>query len=331
MFENRAWSGGAMVTDDLTGWRIKHMADLAKAAEPGNTATIYHYTNVTGALAILRSGRLWFTERVHLNDPSEVVHSIEIARKALLSSNAAQNNDTLYKAFSEEIKSQHEKSDFYIASFSKNHNDLGQWRGYADDGRGVALGFSFDVLKEFPKCRKMDAFHPWQSKFMVNYSPNNLGEKFQAIATEAVNFCERQNISSVIVQPDRPYPPQAVAMELFRIAQFGGLMNKHKAYEPEQEIRFLYWCNSGITLSKHSHGHTPCINIDVRERNGELVRYLDVPIPQWGERGTLTHIWLGPASAPSLEGQLRALCTQLTIPEPCIEKSDIPYRSTRQT
>ena len=41
--------------------------------------TIYHYTDVRGALGILTSGRFWLTERAHLNDPSEIKHGVDCA------------------------------------------------------------------------------------------------------------------------------------------------------------------------------------------------------------------------------------------------------------
>jgi hypothetical protein len=31
---------------------------------------------------------------------------------------------------------------FFVASFSRASDDLGQWRGYGDDGRGFAVGFA---------------------------------------------------------------------------------------------------------------------------------------------------------------------------------------------
>jgi hypothetical protein len=36
---------------------------------------------------------------------------------------------------------------FFIASFSQNPDDLHQWRSYADDGRGVAIGFSAKLFQ----------------------------------------------------------------------------------------------------------------------------------------------------------------------------------------
>jgi len=312
--------------DELEKWRIRHHSTFAEKSIPGR-GTIYHYTDVKGALGILKSGRFWFTERAHLNDPGEVNHCIERVRQALDSLDHHKGDD-LRKAFLEVYGSEHKKSIYYIASFSKEPDDLGQWRSYADDGRGVALGFSYAALKKFPNCSDANGFNVWRGRYKVKYSISDLKTKFSEIVQEAAEFCARRN-QHPNDAPLHPFPPEAVALELFRIAQFAGFMNKHQAYEPEQEIRFLYWCDAGMTLAKQSHDGNPCIHCDVRERNRELVQYLDVPIPEWKKSGTLAHIRLGPSSAVGLEDQLRQLCEQLGIPEPVIKRSDIPYRSTR--
>jgi hypothetical protein len=43
----------------------------------------------------------------------------------------------------------------------------------------------------------------------------------------------------------------------------------------------------------------------------------------------LTHIRLGPTAPDEVRGQIRIALTTLGIPVPKIDKSDIPYRSTR--
>jgi hypothetical protein len=44
-------------------------------------ATIYHYTDLKGALGILQTGQLWFTERAHLNDPTEIQYGLYAGRE----------------------------------------------------------------------------------------------------------------------------------------------------------------------------------------------------------------------------------------------------------
>ena len=45
------------------------------------TKTIYHYTDVTSALAIIEGGHFWFTERAHLNDTLELQYGLRIAQE----------------------------------------------------------------------------------------------------------------------------------------------------------------------------------------------------------------------------------------------------------
>jgi hypothetical protein len=50
----------------------------------------------------------------------------------------------------------------YISCFSSAKDNLGQWRGYGDDGRGVAIGFNIgilDGLKNNDVCLRQIAYH----------------------------------------------------------------------------------------------------------------------------------------------------------------------------
>lgn len=77
------------------------------------------------------------------------------------------------------------------------------------------------------------------------------------------------------------------------------------------------------TITKSTYHH-------LRERNGEIVSYLDLPIPHWKQKRVLTHIRLGPAASRELEDQLQSALTALHIPLPIeIDQSTIPYRPTR--
>src|ERR1700722_19875848 len=56
--------------------------DLAAWMSPGpGPSTMFHYTDLSGALAILQSGHLWFTERAHLNDTQEVQYAFRVCQK----------------------------------------------------------------------------------------------------------------------------------------------------------------------------------------------------------------------------------------------------------
>jgi Protein of unknown function (DUF2971) len=114
---------------------------------------IYHYTNDAGLKGIIESGKLWFSDIFGLNDPSEFRHGLKVAIDVLKSRTTGARPEIATFA------SQLERFDvdagieaaghFFICCFSGDSDDLGQWRAYADDGRGYALGFNTAPLVKF--------------------------------------------------------------------------------------------------------------------------------------------------------------------------------------
>ena len=93
----------------------------------------------------------------HLNDPNELHHGLELGRD--IASQLKQNEDARGQFFLDEFVQTFRREtfdkgfEFYIASFSRHRDDLGQWRAYADKGRGFAIGFSrklFEIVQELP-------------------------------------------------------------------------------------------------------------------------------------------------------------------------------------
>jgi hypothetical protein len=109
--------------------------------------TLYHYTDANGFKGIIENDEIWFTDYRYLNDPSELRHGILLAHetiRAKMATAKAVNADFLCKMmadlFTSDNVSDHLK--FFIASFSRDRDELGQWRTYADNGRGFAIGLS---------------------------------------------------------------------------------------------------------------------------------------------------------------------------------------------
>jgi len=75
------------------------------------------------------------------------------------------SKDEINSPFFEEFIKIYEELDVkehYFVSFSKAKDMLSQWRGYADDGKGVAIGFSLKYAPElidlYSKCQGADEF-----------------------------------------------------------------------------------------------------------------------------------------------------------------------------
>jgi hypothetical protein len=214
---------------------------------------------------------------------------------------------------------------FWVSCFSLNGDDLGQWRNYADNGRGVCLGFSIDAL-DINKFSDEIPNTALRLSFPVNYDETYLRKNLQAHIDIGLDVLERANL------PKRESYYQRHGRALYYERDFLHILNngfyansilfKHAAYRHEEEYRLLV---SGF--------HTPisaCGHHHLRERNGEIVGYLSLPIPNWKEKGVLSHIRLGPAAPAQLADQLRMALTTLGVPTPeNIDKSCVPYRPTR--
>src|SRR5205807_711361 len=106
-----------------------------------------------------------------LNDPIEIQYGLRIAHQ-LFDQAASMRGAAISKDAASHLKGEHEFGlatyGFWIFSLSFNGDDLAQWRNYADDGRGVCLGFSvqnFDMVE----LSKLMPNRPNSLRFPVSY------------------------------------------------------------------------------------------------------------------------------------------------------------------
>ncbi len=94
--------------------------------------TLYHYTDGQGLRGILESGKIWFTEYRHLNEPSELLHGIRIALEAATALVGQYDGRVqLFLRFSTDMIRAAKLAttlEFFIASCSQRRDTLSQWR-----------------------------------------------------------------------------------------------------------------------------------------------------------------------------------------------------------
>jgi len=156
----------AILGYDADATKILHARiNTAEAKKP--PPILYHYTNDAGLAGIIESGRLWFSDIFALNDPSELRHGLGIAIDLLKSktTDARPEIATFASGFERfDLDAGIEAAGhFFICCFSADGDDLGQWRAYADNGQGFALGFDTSSLE--------DAFSKKKGKLINNHSP----------------------------------------------------------------------------------------------------------------------------------------------------------------
>ena len=107
-------------------------AHLPELTEDGKAIEeIAHYSRLETLLHVIRPGGIgsfWATGLRYLNDRQELLHGLSVFRASSPSNTISQALDQLEEA-----------PDVYQVSFSGAPDELGQWRGYANNGIGCSI------------------------------------------------------------------------------------------------------------------------------------------------------------------------------------------------
>ena len=281
--------------------------------------TIYHYTNDAGLRGILESGKIWITDVFNLNDPTELKHGVVTALDILKAE--ADNGKPEVKYFFGEMSAMLEGdieriAHFFVCCFSLDGDDLGQWRAYADNGKGYALGFDGRVLERAfvadhasPASRAMT--------FPVTYDDDQLRDIQQKIISTIIPLISAprgRDLPDEVIHEYMSELAVSLLVPLLRLSMFF----KHRAYRNEQEYRFMY-----------VHREGPVSDVKYRSRPNSLIRYREY---NWRSvaANSIKEIIIGPAADrsfafPFVKDCLRAFHQTPRLID--IKQSVIPYRA----
>jgi hypothetical protein len=210
---------------------------------------IYHYTDSRGLSGILESGRIRLTDIFGLNDPTELRHGLSPAIKFL---DAARRDDRFeIKQFSEGLAAMlhggiEQVAHFFVCSFSEVGDDLGQWRAYADNGRGFALGFDAHMLEAAFAAANIPGSSGHMT-FPVTYEEAKLRDMHRQIVEQALPLISLPRSRIFPVGSIDPYMSELrirICVPIIRAALFF----KHKSYSNEKEYRFFQLFRADVAL-----------------------------------------------------------------------------------
>ena len=280
---------------------------------------IYHYTDDRGLKGILETGRLWFTDLFKLNDPSELNHGIRLALDILESeaNRGPPEAKQFSKMFSTLVNNLEVIGHFFVCCFSENGDDLGQWRAYADNGHGYAIGFDAGALEQtFVKGVESEA--DICSTFPVTYDDKRLREIFEKLVVEtipAISMPEGKKLDNDAVSTYL----QKLTTNLASSYVMASLFFKHEAYSNEQEYRFLQVFRADREVP----------NVKTRIRPYSLIRYREFDWKSVANE-SVKEIVFGPAGDRKIAPMFAYDCLREYLPAPritSIKGSEVPYRS----
>ncbi len=118
-------------------------------------STLWHYTSCAGLQGIIASKSIWATEYRFLNDRQEFLHAKELAYQL-----AEEEPEYVGQKFParEHVRKaidiafgtgylHEDRLRVMVASFSEEGDQLSQWKGYANDSRGVSIGLDLRGIR----------------------------------------------------------------------------------------------------------------------------------------------------------------------------------------
>ena len=172
------------------------MSDAVKVPE-----VLYHYCSLETFCNIIKNKSIWLSDFRKTNDKKELIWLRTTVEKELYSCiQTKMSSCKIGESLGWELVRQlieHAGAELGCWGFclSEKPDNLGQWRGYGDDGRGVSIGFKQAELKDIiqpvadDREQDIDIEKPDLKFGKVNYGENIFGE----LSTKAeMNIEERR-------------------------------------------------------------------------------------------------------------------------------------------
>lgn len=242
--------------------------------------TLYHYCSLQTAAAILQSRTLRLSSIFHMNDHMEqrwfCKLAIEILEKEF-KDQSHYNYDEEYRQLRQLVENAR-LSDVFCACFSSKKDSLGQWRAYADNGYGIALGFD---LRHFGFKNEGGSLKNGEMEIcQVEYKIE--------VQQEAI----RDGIRMVRALCQKAKDPLVAALSPDNLSHYiwhFGSQCKSAAFEEEDEWRIIYRRDID-----YAHRRAPISKLGVCVSGHTLVPYYSLTFDPKGEIPPIRSILLGP-------------------------------------
>lgn len=271
---------------------------------------IFHYTSPEGFKSIL-DGNIWFSNIKFLNDKSEdnYIYSLFPVKELDFDKDFFKITQDIKDAFekNECYKNNGQsfsKSNFYVASFSKNPDCLELWNYYTRSTNGIGYNIGFHQ-----KCLFLINFYHIKGAMFYKEDEqkellNKILKKHNIFYIQHKEFLKNDENNKIFIN------------NLINLFELHNLFFKHPAYENEQEYRYIIYDNdSNAQLIKQYLKH--------RLYNGLFIPYIEIPF----NKLCLNSIKISPNSDNILfqEG-VKSLLSEKEYYEIKITNSQIPKR-----
>lgn len=253
--------------------------------------SIYHYTSNDALLKILGNQSLRMSARHHLNDTMEGEQFFALLEK---------HDSRPDKKKIEELRQSLSPFEFFVTCFSSEPDLLSQWRGYAGNGTGVAIGFRSEAIRAAISSSHEALLYP------VVYADDCHGLPLQ-----------QENAINAILK--RSGTPSRGAIQSFAKERWA---IKPKGFAEEKEYRLI------VTLDSHMgvlEPRTKGLHIGYFATSSEVREYCDFNFGDFHGDRFIQSITLGPNNRTD-EAALKRYLNGIGLGDVVVHRSGISYR-----
>lgn len=313
---------------------------------------IYHYCSLDTFVQIMNNKTLRLCDLSKTNDSLEKIWGMRLVEDALVQELEANKialnlkedywyGDSVHnhlEQLQEELRMQLEHLTL-IACFSKERDKLSQWRAYGNDGKGIAIGFNYKLLKSLLKGQKNISIGD-----VIYKKEKQIKEIKEKIYTPAVYYM-REMFKRDEVKLSKDFNEyfaeefdcfcEVLDVSTERVFSYF----KNPAFEEEKEVRIVYksmlrgdmeYNDLKAGLSYINKIERPNCFVEVQPirmqvRGDKLVAYADLDFTDCVHKGIINEIVVGPKAQVS-ESDVRQLLCSLGWDYIFVDTSEASYR-----
>jgi hypothetical protein len=294
------------------------MTDTPPPQEP----LLWHYTSFAGLHGIVTKGDLFASSLAYLNDTEEFQYTIKVLLKLIEEGRLAPRNTlrdvgrfTVAQVV-QRIFDSPRAQPLFITCFSKERDDLSQWRSYTPHPPGFAIGFQRDDLisvAELKHFTVIECDYPTKAQLFAEVKA---ALDASTVGMDAERDALPSNASSQDVEDFVDKWAFTIVQAILDIAP----KNKHPKFKAENEVRLLGHVSPTI-------GANADLPIEYRLSGSLVVPYVRIPNRLPEGPSPIKEILVGPC--PHQEAVIaatRQMCWQHDI-RPEVNASGVPYRN----
>ncbi|CUY43072.1 DUF2971 domain-containing protein [Serratia marcescens] len=226
-------------------------------------ALMYHYCSPQTFLQIMEKNHLWLSSMKNMNDFSEGLWVKDAFHKAVTELRKLYGHEWGCQVHDNFIGNYMPR---YICCFSKDGDSLSQWRAYAQDGEGIAIGIDDREL----------------SINKHSLTPNL--EPLKSLAVEDVKYMSESEIIEDIIRfskdLNKKTPSKNDAYLVAKYAIDNSIIVKNPAFKEEKERRVIFSYAPSIGyITSDGRSSNPLGEIKFRISNGYLTNHFEYNIP----------------------------------------------------